>query len=158
GSHCRYGCSYCFARPTHEYLGFSAGPDFETKIVVKENAPDLFRDWLNRTGYAPEPIMLSGAPDCYQPCERRFRLTRGLLEAAIEARQPVTLLTKNALVCRDLDLLGPLAELRLVHAGVSVITLDADIARSLEPRTSTPAARLRAIRELSDAGVPVFAM
>jgi DNA repair photolyase len=155
---CLHGCAYCFARPTHEYLGFSAGLDFETKIVVKENAPDLFRDWLNRPGYAPEPIMLSGATDCYQPCERRFRLTRGLLEVALEARQPVTLLTKNALVCRDLDLLRPLAEMRLVHAGVSVTTLDADLARSLEPRTSAPAARLRAIRELSAAGVPVFAM
>src|SRR5262245_11378542 len=155
---CLHGCSYCYARPTHEYLGFSAGLDFETRIVVKENAPDLFRDWLTRPKYVPEPVTFSGVTDCYQPCERQFRLTRGCLEVALEARQPVGLITKNALVCRDLDLLRPLAELRLVHVAVSITTLDADLAGCMEPRTSTPLARLRAVRELSDAGVPVFVM
>jgi DNA repair photolyase len=151
----RYRCSYCFARPTHEYLGFNAGLDFETKIVVKENAPELFRDFLNRPGWQPEPIALSGVTDCYQPAERQFRLTRGILEVAAEARQPMTVITKNALVLRDLDLLVELAAHRVVHISVSVTTLDAALARSLEPRTSTPAARLRAIGALAAAGVPV---
>jgi DNA repair photolyase len=152
---CLHGCAYCYARPTHEYLGFNAGIDFETKIVVKENAPDLFRDWLGRPGYAPESVTFSGVTDCYQPCERRFRLTRGCLEVALEARQPVSVITKNALVVRDLDLLAQLARERLVHVSLSVTTLDHALARSMEPRTSTPTARLRAVRELAAAGVPV---
>jgi DNA repair photolyase len=145
----------CYARPTHEYLGYNAGLDFETKIVVKEDAPALFRDFLNRPGWRPEPIALSGVTDCYQPAERRFRLTRGCLEVAAEARQPMTLITKNALVLRDLDLLGEMAGRRLVHASISVTTLDAELARKMEPRTSTPAARLRAIGALAAGGVPV---
>jgi DNA repair photolyase len=152
---CIHGCSYCFARPTHEYLGFNAGLDFETKIVVKENAAELFRDFLNRPGWQPEPIALSGVTDCYQPVERQFRLTRGCLEVAVEARQPMSIITKNALVLRDLDLLAELAAHNLVHVAVSVTTLDAALARSMEPRTSIPAARLRAIGALAAAGVPV---
>jgi len=155
---CLHGCSYCYARPTHEYLGYNAGLDFETKIVVKENAPALFRDFLNAPRWSPEWISLSGATDCYQPCERRYRLTRGLLEVALEARQPVGVITKNALVTRDLDLLAEMATLRVVHVAISVTTLDAALARRLEPRTSTPAARLRAMRELSAARVPVMVM
>jgi DNA repair photolyase len=152
---CEHGCSYCFARPTHEFLGLDAGLGFETAIVVKENAPDLFRDFLCRDRWHAEPIAMSGVTDCYQPCERRFRLTRGCLEVAAEALQPMTLLTKNALVLRDLDLLGPMAAAGVVRVHVSVTTLDAALARSMEPRTSTPAARLRAVRALADAGVPV---
>jgi DNA repair photolyase len=152
---CLHGCSYCYARPTHEYLGYNAGLDFETKIVVKENAPDLFREFLTRDSWMPEPITLSGVTDCYQPAERRFRLTRGCLEVAWEARQPMSVITKNALVLRDLDLLKDMAAENLVHVNLSVTTLDADLARSMEPRTSTPAARLRAVRGLADAGVPV---
>ena len=151
---CEHGCAYCYARPTHEYLGYSAGLDFETKIFVKEDAPELFRDFLARGRWRPEPITLSGVTDCYQPAERRFRLTRRCLEVAAEARQPVGIITKNALVLRDLDLLRDLAADNLVRVTLSVTTLDAGLARSLEPRTSAPAARLRAVRELSAAGVP----
>ena len=152
---CEHGCSYCYARPTHEYLGYNAGLDFETRIIVKENAPELFRDFLARDAWRPEPIAISGVTDCYQPCERRFRLTRGCLEVAAEARQPMSIITKNALVLRDLDLLRDMATHHVVHVAVSVTTLDAALARSLEPRTSTPAARLRAVRALAEAGVPV---
>jgi DNA repair photolyase len=155
---CEQGCPYCYARPTHEYLGLNAGLDFETKIVVKENAPELFRDFLARDAWEPEPIVLSGVTDCYQPCERRFRLTRACLEVAAEARQPMSLITKNALLLRDLDLLRAMAAEGLLHVNVSVTTLDAGLARSMEPRTSAPAARLRAVRELAEAGVPVRVM
>lgn len=152
---CQHGCSYCYARPTHEYLGLSAGLDFETKIFVKEAAPDLFRDFLCRDAWLPEVIALSGVTDPYQPIERQRQLTRGCLAVAAEARQPMALITKNALVLRDLDLLRDLAEDHLVHVNMSVTTLDAELARSMEPRTSAPAARLRAIRGLSEAGIPV---
>jgi len=152
---CSHGCSYCYARPTHEYLGFSAGLDFETKVMVKHNAPDLYREFLARKNWLPEPIALSGVTDCYQPAERRFRLTRGCLEVAVEFRQPMTIITKNALVVRDLDLLRDLASDNLVHVNISVTTLDAELARSMEPRTSTPAAKLRAMKVLADARIPV---
>jgi DNA repair photolyase len=152
---CLHGCSYCFARPTHEYLGFNAGLDFESKIMVKEDAPALFREFLNRPSWAAEPIALSGVTDCYQPAERHYRLTRGCLEVASEANQPVMIITKNALVVRDLDLLGSMASRSLAHVNLSITTLDPALARSMEPRTSTPSARLRACRGLADAGVPV---
>ena len=152
---CAHGCSYCFARPTHEYLGFNAGLDFETKIMVKEDAPDLFRSFLSKKGWQGEPIAVSGVTDCYQPAERSYRLTRGCLEVAVEARQPLSIITKNALILRDLDLLAEMGQGRRVHVYLSITTLDAALARSMEPRTSTPAARLRAVRELSQAGVPV---
>jgi DNA repair photolyase len=129
--------------------------DFETKIMVKEDGPRLFREFLARDGWRAEPIALSGVTDCYQPAERRFRLTRTLLEVAAEARQPLTIITKNALVLRDLDVLRPMAEQSLIHVYLSVTTLDGDLARAMEPRTSTPGARLRAVRALADAGVPV---
>ncbi len=151
---CQHGCAYCYARPTHEYLGFSAGLDFETKIVVKHDAPELLRDFLARPAWQPEEICFSGVTDCYQPAERQFRLTRRCLEVALASRQPIGIVTKNALVLRDLDLLRQMASLRLVHVSLSVTTLDADLARAMEPRTSIPAARLRAVRMLSDAGVP----
>lgn len=152
---CSHGCAYCYARPTHEYLGLSAGLDFETKIFVKHAAAELFRGFLSRPRWRPEAIALSGVTDPYQPAERQFELTRRCLEVAVEAFQPISIITKNALVVRDLDLLGRMASAGLVHVNMSVTTLDAALARSMEPRTSTPAARLEAIRSLRAAGVPV---
>lgn len=155
---CAHGCSYCYARPSHEYLGLSAGLDFETKILVKQDAPRLLREHLADRAWRPEPIMFSGVTDCYQPAERTFRLTRQCLEVAWEARQPVTIITKNALITRDLDLLSPMAAARLVAVAISINSLDQALTRVLEPRTSAPVARLRAIQELATAGVPVSAM
>jgi DNA repair photolyase len=152
---CSHGCSYCYARQTHEYLGFNAGLDFETKILVKEGAPELFREFLRRASWKPEPIALSGVTDCYQPGEQHFRLTRGCLEVAAEARQPMSIITKNALVLRDLAVLRDMATDNLVHVNISVTTLDGDLGRSMEPRTSTPMARMRAIQSLAHAGIPV---
>ena len=152
---CEHGCSYCYARPTHEYLGYDAGLGFETKIVVKHDAPRLFRAFLARDSWRPEPIALSGVTDPYQPCEREFQLSRRCLEVAAEANQPMTLITKNALVLRDLDLLAPMAARGLVHVNVSITTLNPALGRVMEPRASAPAARLRAVRELAAAGVPV---
>jgi DNA repair photolyase len=151
---CQHGCAYCYARPTHEYLGFSAGLDFETKIVVKHDAPELLRRFLARRGWQAEEICFSGVTDCYQPAERQFRLTRRCLEVALECRQPVGIVTKNALVLRDLDLLRQMAAMNLLHVNLSVTTLDAELARAMEPRTSIPNARLRAVRMLANAGVP----
>jgi DNA repair photolyase len=155
---CEHGCAYCYARPYHEYLGWSAGLDFETKIMVKLRAPDLLRAELSSPRWAPESITLSGVTDCYQPGERQFRVTRGCLEVCAEFRQPVALITKNALITRDLDLLADLARDQCVAAYVSVTTLDNELAGKLEPRASRPAARLRAIRDLAAAGVPVGVM
>ncbi len=155
---CAHGCSYCYARPTHEYLGLSAGLDFETKVMVKHQAAELFAAWLARPTWKPEPIVFSGVTDCYQPAEREFQLTRGCLQVAAECRQPINIVTKNALVTRDLDILTELARHRCVRVAVSVTTLDAELARKLEPRTSTPAARLAALAKLSEAGVPTLVM
>jgi DNA repair photolyase len=152
---CSHGCSYCYARPTHEFFGLNAGLDFETKVFVKEAAPELFREFLSREKWIPEPIALSGVTDCYQPAERQFRLTRRCLEVALEARQPMSIITKNALVLRDLDVLRQMSAQNLVRVHFSVTTLDAELGRTMEPRTSTPAARLRAVRALTDAHVPV---
>ncbi len=155
---CQHGCSYCYARNTHEYLGFSAGLDFETKIVVKPDAADLFRAFLARPGFQVDEIAFSGVTDCYQPAERQFRLTRSCLEVAAECGVPVGIVTKNALVVRDLDVLAPMAAARLAHVNISVTTLDPELARVLEPQTSIPAARLRAMETLANAGIPVRAM
>lgn len=155
---CIHACAYCYARPSHEYLGFNAGLDFETRIVVKQNAPQLFREFLARPNWRVEPITFSGITDCYQPAERQFQLTRRCLEVALECRQPVSVITKNALVLRDLDLLQPLADQNLVHVFVSITTLSPELARDMEPRTSTPEARLRIVETLSGAGVPVGVM
>jgi DNA repair photolyase len=152
---CSHGCSYCYARPTHEYLGLNAGLDFETKIFYKEAAAGLFREFLSRKKWIPEAVTLSGVTDPYQPAEAKFLLTRRLLEVAAEAFQPISLITKNALILRDLDLLRRMASADLVHVNMSVTTLDAGLARSMEPRTSTPAARLAAVKALREAGVPV---
>lgn len=155
---CLHGCSYCYARNSHEYLGFNAGLDFETKIVVKHDAAKLFRDFLSNDAWHPEEVVFSGVTDCYQPAERQFRLTRQCLEVALECRLPVGIVTKNALVVRDLDLLREMASLRLIHVNVSVTTLDAELARVMEPRTSIPSARLRAVEMLAQAGVPTRVM
>ena len=155
---CAHACPYCYARPGHEYLGFNAGLDFETKIVVKHDAPRLLREFLANDSWQPEPIAFSGVTDCYQPAERQFRLTRQCLEVALQCRQPVSIVTKNALVLRDLPILSQMAAHRLVHVFVSVTTLDPELAREMEPRTSIPSARLRAMRMLAEAGVPVGVM
>lgn len=151
---CEHGCSYCYARPYHEYLGLNAGIDFETKIFVKERAPELFREWLAKFKGEPSPIAFSGVTDCYQPAERRFRLTRRCLEIALEARQPISIVTKNSLITRDLDILTEMARRRIISVAVSLTTLDQALARAMEPRTSIPTARLRTIAELSNSGIP----
>lgn len=155
---CCHGCAYCYARPTHEYLGFSAGLDFETKVLVKQRAAALFREFLARPGWQAEPIALSGVTDPYQPAERQFQLTRQCLQVALDARQPVSIITKNALVVRDLDLLRPMAELGLVHVSISITSLKPSLIRVMEPRTSRPESRLRAMRQLAEAGVPLCAV
>ncbi len=152
---CEHGCIYCFARPTHEYLGLSAGLDFETKIQVKYDAPVLLRRELMKSGWVPRPIAMSGVTDPYQPAERRLRLTRRCLEVLAEFRNPVVVITKSRLVARDADLLAALAEFQAAAVFVSVTSLDHDLTRALEPRASTPTARLEAIAALSKAGVPV---
>jgi DNA repair photolyase len=155
---CLHGCSYCYARPSHEYLGLSAGIDFETRIFFKADAPRLFREFLARPQWKPEWIALSGITDCYQPLEREMKITRGCLEVAAECRQPMGVVTKNALVTRDIDLLAELARYDAVHVALSITTLDPQLARRMEPRTSSPAARLRAIEQLASAGIPTHVM
>src|SRR4051812_9594101 len=155
---CEHGCAYCFARPYHEYLGFSSGLDFETKIMVKLRAPELLRRELCRPRWQPQPIAMSGATDCYQPAERQFRLTRQCLEVCAELRHPIFIITKNALVTRDLDVLKELARYACIGVHISVTSLDTELAGALEPRASRPQARLQAIRELSAAGIPVGVM
>ncbi len=155
---CEHGCSYCFARPTHEYLGMSAGLDFETRIVVKEDAAALLRAELARPGWRPQTLGLSGITDPYQPIERRLRITRSCLEVLCEARNPVIAITKNSLVTRDVDLLADLARQRLAAVCISLPTIDHALSRAMEPRTSTPERRLQAARQLADAGIPVIAL
>jgi DNA repair photolyase len=155
---CLHGCAYCYARPTHEYFGLSAGLDFETKVFVKYRAAELLRAFLARPGWRAETIAFSGVTDCYQPAERQFCITRECVAVAAECRQPIGIVTKNALVTRDIDLLQELAAHRAVCVWVSVTTLDAELARVMEPRTSAPAARLRAIRELRAAGIAANVM
>jgi DNA repair photolyase len=155
---CEHGCSYCYARPTHEYLGFSAGLDFETRILVKQDAPALLRRELSSPRWQPKVLAMSGVTDCYQPVERRLRLTRACLEVLVEFRNPVSVITKNHLVTRDADLLAELARDDCAMVFLSVTTLDPALQRVMEPRTSTPARRLAAIRTLSQAGIPVGVM
>jgi DNA repair photolyase len=155
---CEHGCAYCYARPTHEYLGFSAGLEFETKIMVKRRAAELLRAELSKAKYKPEVLAMSGVTDCYQPAERQFRITRSCLEVLAEFRNPVSIITKNFLVTRDIDLLKELARFDAVHVFLSITTLDADLAAKMEPRASRPAHRLRAVEMLAKAGVPVGVM
>jgi DNA repair photolyase len=152
---CEHGCSYCYARITHEYLGFSAGVDFESKIMVKEHAPELLRRELSSLKWKPQVLAMSGVTDCYQPVERRLQLTRRCLAVLAEFRNPVSIVTKNYLVTRDLDLLCELAAHRAVSVHLSINSLDAELARRLEPRAASPSLRLAAIQALSKAGVPV---
>ncbi|MGB8167372.1 MAG: PA0069 family radical SAM protein [Chthoniobacteraceae bacterium] len=152
---CEHGCAYCFARPYHEYLGFSAGLDFESKIMVKLRAAELLREALSRKKWEPQPIAMSGVTDVYQPIERRLGLTRACLAVLAEFRNPVAIITKNHLVTRDRDLLAELARHHAASVAISITTLDGDLAKILEPRASTPGRRLAAVRELSAAGVPV---
>lgn len=152
---CEHGCSYCYARPYHEYLGMSAGLDFESRILVKHDAPALLRRELSSPTWKPTALNMSGVTDCYQPAERGFRVTRGCLEVLAEFRNPVAIITKNRLVARDADLLQELARYRAATVTLSITTLRQDLAAALEPRASAPRARLAAIRALADAGVPV---
>jgi DNA repair photolyase len=152
---CEHGCIYCFARPTHSYLGLSPGLDFESRIYAKVNAPELLERELSRKSYVPEPIALGVNTDAWQPVEREMRLTRSVLEVMHRFGQPFAAITKSSLIERDLDLLVPMAERGQMMAAVTITTLDADIARTLEPRAATPSRRLRTIRTLSEAGVPV---
>jgi DNA repair photolyase len=152
---CEHGCVYCYARPTHEYLGFSSGLDFETRIMVKSDAPELLRRELSARKWQPQVISMSGVTDCYQPAERKFGLTRRVLEVLLDFRNPVGIITKNFLVTRDLDLLAELAKFQCVAVFVSLTTLDCELARVMEPRTAIPARRLEAISRLHQAGVPV---
>lgn len=155
---CEHGCSYCFARPTHEYWGFSAGVDFERKIMVKKNAPELLEQFFKKKNYSPKTIMLSGNTDCYQPAERTFEITRKLLQLCLEYRHPISILTKNTLVLRDLDILKPLAEQNLVSVSLSIPTMNEEIRRKMEPRTSSTKNKLKAIEILSENGIPTGVM
>jgi len=152
---CEHGCVYCYARPTHEYLGFSSGLDFETKIMVKEDAPELLRKELSSRNWTPQLVALSGNTDCYQPIEKTKQLTRRCLEVFLEFRNPVVIITKNFLVTRDVDILAELARYDCVGVTVSLTTLDHKLSSLLEPRASRPARRLAAIKRLAEAGVPV---
>ena len=151
---CEHGCIYCYARPTHSYLNLSPGLDFETQIFAKRNAPELLRKALGKRGYKVSAINLGANTDPYQPIERTERITRGLIEVLAECNHPLTIVSKNALICRDIDLLAPLAEKKLVNVFISISQLDNELTRILEPRASTPANRLRAVRELAAAGIP----
>lgn len=155
---CSHGCIYCFARPMHEYLGFSAGLDFESKILVKQNAPELLRRELSSPRWKPQVLAMSVATDCYQPVERKLRITRRCLEVLTKFRNPVAVVTKNHLVTRDIDLLSELARYRAAKVAVSLTTLNDDLRRAMEPRTSRPARRLAAIEALAQAGIPVGVM
>jgi len=155
---CEHGCVYCFARPTHAYLGFSPGLDFETRLFAKNDAPALLVKELAKPGYRPQPIGLGTNTDPYQPIERTHKITRGILETLDRYSHPVTIVTKSALVVRDLDILSRLAARRLVDVSFSVTTLDGELARKLEPRAPQPRLRLKAMETLASAGVPVGVM
>ncbi len=152
---CEHGCSYCYARPYHEYLGLSAGLDFESRILVKQDAPRLLEAHLSKPSWQPQSVAMSGVTDCYQPIERKLRLTRGCLEVFLRFRNPVGLITKSASITQDLDILRELASLNLARASLSITTLDPELSRRMEPRASTPEKRLEAIEQLAAAGVPV---
>lgn len=152
---CEHGCIYCYARPSHEYLGFSAGVDFETKILVKHDAAGLLEKQFRELSWEPQVVLLSGNTDCYQPVERRLHLTRQCLEVFLKYRNPVSMITKNALVCRDVDVLKNLASQNLVFVIISVTTLSGELARKMEPRTSSPEKKLEAIEVLANNGIPV---
>lgn len=155
---CEHGCIYCYARPSHEYWGFSAGLDFETRIMVKKNAPELLEKQFQVRSYKPVVIHFSGNTDCYQPAERTYELTRRMLQLCLRYRNPVSIITKNALILRDLDILQPLAELNLISVAISITTLNEKLRLLMEPRTVTAAQRLRVLATLHKAGIPVGVM
>ncbi len=155
---CEHGCAYCYARTTHEYWGYSAGLDFERKVLVKKNAPALLRKKLDNPRWRPLPIVLSGNTDCYQPVERKLKITRAMLEVLREYRHPVGIITKNALVRRDIDILSEMAAMGLAKVALSITTLDEDLRRKMEPRTATIAQRLNTVEALTAAGIPVTVM
>jgi len=155
---CEHGCIYCYARNSHSYYGFSAGLDFERKIIVKPNAAELLRKHFNKKSYQPESIVFSGNTDCYQPLERKYKITRSLLEVCLEFKHPVGIITKNSLILRDIDILTELAKLQLVHVMVSITSLNEELRLMMEPRTATAKNRLRTIEELSRNNIPTGVM
>ncbi len=152
---CEHGCIYCYARPSHEYLGFSAGLDFETKIMIKEDAPAFLEEAFKKKSWQPQMISLSGNTDCYQPIERKLQITRNILKVFLKYRNPVGIITKNSLITRDIDILKELAALNLVGTLISITSLDDTLIQKMEPRTSLPSKRLEAIRLLAENGIPV---
>ncbi len=152
---CEHGCIYCYARPTHEYLGFSAGVDFETKIMVKEDAAHLLENEFKKKNYKPDVIMFSGNTDCYQPIERKLKITREALKVCLKYGNPASIITKNSLVQRDIDILKELTAQELINVTISITTLDKELARKMEPRASSPEMRLKTVKVLADNGVPV---
>ena len=152
---CEHGCIYCYARPTHSYLNLSPGIEFETRIVAKVNAAERLREALSAKGYTPGQLNIGSVTDAYQPAERRLRITRAVIEVLSQARHPFSIITKSSLVERDIDLIAPMAQQRLAAVYVSITTLDAPLARKLEPRAAAPLRRLQTIKALADAGIPV---
>jgi DNA repair photolyase len=155
---CEHGCIYCYARNTHEYWGFSAGLDFESKIIVKKNAPELIEKFIMNPRWEATPISVSGNTDCYQPLERKYELTRGILKVFAKYRHPVGMITKNSLITRDIDLLQDLAQDNLVHVYISITTLEENLRRQMEPRTASALKRLQTVEALAKAGIPVGVM
>ncbi len=155
---CEHGCAYCYARPTHQYWGYSAGVDFERIILVKKNAPELLEQFFRKRGYIASPITLSGNTDCYQPIERKLQITRKLLQVCLDYKHPVSIITKNALVTRDLDILTELAKLNLVSVSLSIPTINEELRRVLEPRTSSVKTKLQALKTLSENRIPTHVM
>lgn len=155
---CEHGCIYCYARNTHEYWGFNAGLDFESKIIVKKNAPQLLEKCFMQPDWQPVPISVSGNTDCYQPLERKMEITRNMLKVFARFRHPLGMITKNSLILRDIDLLKDLAQDNLVHVYISITTLDEELRRVMEPRTASATKRLQTVEQLAKAGVPVGVM
>ena len=155
---CEHGCLYCYARNSHEYWGYSAGMEFEQKILIKKNAPQLLEEVFQKKSWVPEPIMFSGNTDCYQPIERKLKITRSMLEVCLKYRNPVSMITKNALILRDLDILTEMAKLKLVHVMVTITSLDEELRQKLEPRTVTYKNRLNVLKQLSRNGIPCGVM
>lgn len=152
---CEHGCIYCYARPTHEYLGFSSGLDFESKIMVKKNAPELLEKEFQNKNWVPQVIIFSGNTDCYQPVERKLQITRKCLEVFLKYKNPIGMITKNALIRRDADILSEMAKLELCAVTISITSLNKDLRRVMEPRTATPMQRLDTVKYLSERGIPV---
>lgn len=155
---CEHGCVYCYARNTHEYYGYSAGLDFESKIIIKKNAPELLKKHFENPKWQVYPIMLSGNTDCYQPVEKKTLITRQILQVCLDYRHPVSIITKNSLILRDTDIIQELSRLNLVHVNISITTLQENIRQKLEPRTSTTAKRLLVVESLSKLNIPVRVM